>query len=276
MRADSTCGRLPVGAAELAWFRDGRGPKVVLVHGSWDDHHSWDRIVRRLTDAADVIRYDRRGHSASTAPPGQGRLTEDAADLLELVRRIAGEPVHLVGHSYGATVTLLAASTAPDLVAGVLVHEPPLFGLLAGPAPSLREQLAESMRLAAGLVEQGAVEAGARLFVNEVGFGPNCWEDLFDEGQRRTMLANAGTWLDQYHDPDRLSLELETVAACGWPLTVTTGVDGLPAYGIAMAALVRQVPRTRLRMLPGGHAPHLQSPDEFAAAVRIDLLGLPG
>jgi pimeloyl-ACP methyl ester carboxylesterase len=47
--------------------RQGVGPPIVLVHGSWGDHHNWDAVVPGLAREYDVIRYDRRGHSQSLA-----------------------------------------------------------------------------------------------------------------------------------------------------------------------------------------------------------------
>ena len=42
---------------------------LVLVHGSWDSHATWAQVVSRLADSFRVLAYDRRGHSAASAPP---------------------------------------------------------------------------------------------------------------------------------------------------------------------------------------------------------------
>ena len=59
----------------------GDGPAIVLVHGSWGSHRNWDPVVPGLAEHFRVITYDRRGHSDSGHPPGQGHFSEDAADL---------------------------------------------------------------------------------------------------------------------------------------------------------------------------------------------------
>ncbi|WP_434112614.1 alpha/beta fold hydrolase [Methylocaldum sp. GT1TLB] len=59
---------------------------LALVHGSWDSHHDWDLLVPRLVDSFRVLTYDRRGHSESTCPPGQGSVREDVADLAALIQ----------------------------------------------------------------------------------------------------------------------------------------------------------------------------------------------
>ena len=56
-------------------------PALVLVHGSWGSHRNWDPVVPALARRHEVIAYDRRGHSDSERPDGQGSVGEDAADL---------------------------------------------------------------------------------------------------------------------------------------------------------------------------------------------------
>jgi pimeloyl-ACP methyl ester carboxylesterase len=61
------------------------GPPIVLVHGSRGDHHSWDAVVPQLARTGRVTTYDRRGHSQSERPAGQGSIREDVADLAALI-----------------------------------------------------------------------------------------------------------------------------------------------------------------------------------------------
>ncbi len=58
-----------VNGVQLYWeLSAGSGPPVVLVHGSWGDHHNWDTVVAGLSRQLHVATYDRRGHSASERP----------------------------------------------------------------------------------------------------------------------------------------------------------------------------------------------------------------
>jgi pimeloyl-ACP methyl ester carboxylesterase len=59
----------------------GPGVPLMLVHGSWGSHHNWDPVVEGLAGHFRVVAYDRRGHSESDRPPGQGHFSEDVADL---------------------------------------------------------------------------------------------------------------------------------------------------------------------------------------------------
>ena len=57
------------------------------------------------------------------------RLEDEAADVVELIQTM-GQPVFLLGHSYGAHVALLAAALAPRMVQRLILYEPPAAGLL--------------------------------------------------------------------------------------------------------------------------------------------------
>src|SRR5262245_23833728 len=92
----------------------GVGEPVVFVHGSWGDHHTWDALVGELPRSFRLVRYDRRGHSESECPPGQGSVSDDVGDLGALVETVG--PAHLVGNSLGAQIALSLAMARPDLV----------------------------------------------------------------------------------------------------------------------------------------------------------------
>jgi pimeloyl-ACP methyl ester carboxylesterase len=162
-----------VNGVELYYERSGAGEPLFLVHGSWGDHHNWDAVVPALSKSFDVVAFDRRGHSQSERPPGQGTVFEDADDLVALVEHLGLAPAHIAGNSFGAAITLRAATRRPDVFRALLAHEPPLFPLLAGTEfqPALDEV---SRRIAAvvELLEAGDNEDGARLFVDTIGFGP--------------------------------------------------------------------------------------------------------
>ena len=69
---------------KIFYERQGVGPPIVLVHGSWGDHHNWDAVAPALAREYGVIRYDRRGHSQSGPAPTPGAAEQDVDDLLAL------------------------------------------------------------------------------------------------------------------------------------------------------------------------------------------------
>ena len=67
-----------------------RGAPLVLVHGSWGDHHNWDAVVPALSKSFRVVTYDRRGHSRSERPSAPGSIEDDVVLVGE---RVGSHPV---------------------------------------------------------------------------------------------------------------------------------------------------------------------------------------
>jgi len=105
----------------------GDGEPAVFVHGSfgWGEE-TWSE-QRPLADSYRLLLVDRRGFGDS---PASGRVDfeRDAADVAELLQ----DGAHLVGHSYGGVVSLLAAARNPQAVRSLTVIEPPALALVRG------------------------------------------------------------------------------------------------------------------------------------------------
>ncbi len=101
--------------------RSGQVP-VLLLHGLSQQRHFWDPVVRRLR-ARPVAAVDQRGHGDSDTPATADFSIPACADDVPIVMDALGwERAVVVGHSWGAWVTLSAAARHPQrVVAGVLV-----------------------------------------------------------------------------------------------------------------------------------------------------------
>src|SRR5262245_21244554 len=91
--------RVRVNGVELVYEVAGDGAPLVLVHGSWTDRSNWQAVVPGLAPAFRVVTYDRRGHSQSERPPGQGSRREDEDDLAALLGALDCVPAHVLGNS---------------------------------------------------------------------------------------------------------------------------------------------------------------------------------
>jgi pimeloyl-ACP methyl ester carboxylesterase len=67
-------------------------------------------------------------------PPGPPRERIDFAEQAEQVAALLRAGDHLVGHSYGGVVSLLAASRQLDKLRSLTVNEPPAFSVARGNA----------------------------------------------------------------------------------------------------------------------------------------------
>jgi pimeloyl-ACP methyl ester carboxylesterase len=265
--------RVDTGEVTLHVRRDGggsAGTPVVLVHGSLDDHRAWGRVAGEVVARHPVVTWDRRGHGRSTCPPGQGRISEDLADLVAVLEQVVSEPALVVGHSYGACVVMLLAAERPELTAGIVLHEPPLFGLLADdPASSgLGRTAAQHIARASEMIQAGEAEHGVRTFVDDVAFGPGTWATVFDDDLRATCVSHADTWLDQSRDPERLRVQPALLVDYPHPVVLSHGDSGPATYAAVVRLFLGALPSVCLETIPGaGHAPHLTHPAEMAEIV---------
>ncbi|MCW2912886.1 MAG: short-chain dehydrogenase/reductase [Actinomycetia bacterium] len=111
--------RVRSGRVELAVRERGESdrPTVLLLHGFPDTGRVWDEVAEHLAERFHVVTYDVRGAGASTAPEGPENYRMEF--LLEDLRAVIDatspeEPVHLVGHDWGA-IQGWSAVTSPRL-----------------------------------------------------------------------------------------------------------------------------------------------------------------
>ena len=104
----------------------GAGPRVVLVHGDvFGAEMTWAGQEPLVADFhLQLVNRRGFGNSADTDAEDFEIDAGDVADLLE-------GGAHLVGHSYGGVVALLAAASRPQDVRSLVVFEPPAFALTA-------------------------------------------------------------------------------------------------------------------------------------------------
>lgn len=248
----------------------GDGPAIVLVHGSWGSHRNWDPVVPGLAEHFRVITYDRRGHSDSEHPPGQGHFSEDAADLAALTGHFGIAPAWVVGNSAGAVIALQLAASRPELVRGIVIHEPPLFGVLdpSTHAAAAWAAIAEGPLADVGRrIDRGDHAGAAEQFVDEVAFGPGSWARM-PEQTRTTMIANATTFLDELRDPEATVVDGSRLARYRGPVLLTSGDQSPPIYEPVTQWLGRLLPQvTPLTYEDAGHLPHVTHPDRYVSEV---------
>lgn len=139
----------------------GEGETAVLVHGSGFRDSTWSDQFS-LADRYRLVLPFRRGYGKS--PADDPDFDVDARDLLGLL----GEGAHVVGHSYGAVASLVAAATRPERFRTLTVIEPPAFGVARGD-PAVEELIANMEAVHARDSELTTEEFG-RAFTEAIGF----------------------------------------------------------------------------------------------------------
>jgi pimeloyl-ACP methyl ester carboxylesterase len=261
--------RQRINGVDLFYELAGSGDPLVLVHGSWVDHTSWQLVVPHLARYFRVLTYDRRGHSLSERPLGQGSRREDEEDLAALMESLDLAPAHVVGNSFGGSIALGLAARRPALFRSLIVHEAPLMGLVADDA-ELRLLMVELQARFDSVVAQlraGDILGGTKRFVDEIALGPGAWEQLPEEVRLRNM-NNAPTFLDELQDPNGLDLDVGGLSGFSSPALLTEGDQSPPWFPRIMSRLAGAMDGAqRLTFAGAGHVPQLTHPNEFVRAV---------
>lgn len=132
--------QLRVEDVRCAWREWGEGAPVVLVHGGTGSWLHWVRNIAGLSAAHRVLVPDMAGFGdSSDAPPGLGAAGQ-ARLLLGGLRQLldATTPVTLVGFSFGAIVSGLAAAQADRPVRGLMLVGAVGLGIDRGPPLPMR------------------------------------------------------------------------------------------------------------------------------------------
>jgi pimeloyl-ACP methyl ester carboxylesterase len=242
---------------------------LVLVHGSWGSHHGWDLVAPGLRQSLRVATYDRRGHSQSERPGAQGSVREDVADLAALIDHLGLAPAWVAGNSFGASIALRLAGERPDLLRGVIAHEPPLLALLAGDpvAAPMLEEVSRRIRAVVDRIASGDHAGAAEQFVETVALGPGAWAQLAPDIQQ-TFIENAPTFLDEARDPEQLAFDPARIKAFPRPALLTMGDQSPPIFAPVVARLRDAAPGLRVATFAGaGHIPHVTHAGAYIEAV---------
>lgn len=245
----------------IAYWRSGSGPPLVLVHGATADPTTTWPIVRPALEVRyAVYAMDRRGPGGSGDGAGY-TLEREAEDVAAVVDSI-GEPVAVLGHSYGALCAIEAALLTTNLRRLILYEGVPLRGSeLYRPGMTRRLE---------ALLEAGDVE----------GMLIAMFRDLVEMPVEEIELLRArdAAWAARLRNAPTLPRELVTEEGYTFapdrfrdmrtPTLLLVGGDS-PARELANArGVAGALPDGRVAVMPGQqHGAMYVAPDMFVAEV---------
>lgn len=94
---------------------------LVFINSLGTDMRIWVDVARVFSDTARMVRYDKRGHGASDAPPAPYTLDDHVDDLIAIMDECGIAKAVLVGVSVGGQIAMGAALKAPDRVEGLVL-----------------------------------------------------------------------------------------------------------------------------------------------------------
>jgi len=225
--------------------------RLVLVHGSVVGGRATWSAQAPLAERFELHVVERPGFPPG--PPVERIDFEEHAQLLAAELR-PGD--HLVGHSYGGVVSLLAAALEPERLRSLTVIEPPATRIAAG-HPAVDAFVAGAVEL----WERGPredPESFLRIFLRAVGSPydpPSPLPPDLEQGAR-ALVAERGPW--------EAEIPLPALRAAPFPKLVVSGAHH-PAFEATCDALEHALAAERV-VLPGyGHA--VQRHPEFNAVL---------
>jgi pimeloyl-ACP methyl ester carboxylesterase len=228
----------PVSAGQLEVERIGEGPPILFVHGSIVGGGLAWRRQRPLAERWTLTIPNRPGFGASPPLP-RNDFEVEARIFAELL----GDGAHLVGHSYGAVIALLAAARRPRAVYSLTVSEPGALRLAGTPEGA--RMIADGERLFAARDSISPADF-LRHFRSGAGSSRETPERVPEELLRGAELAMAErpSW--------EADVPVEALAAAGFPVLVVSGGHS-PVFEAVCDALVEPLGAERACITGKGH-----------------------
>ena len=234
------------------------GAHVVLIHGSLDRSAGMLKLSRRLDDEFRVTRYDRRGYGRSSPHPGPFDIEGQVDDLATVIAGAdgAGEPLVLVGHSYGGNVALAFVDRHPGRAAAVVTYESPLSWEPWWPRDSAGGN---------AMAWSDDPEEAAERFMRRL-IGDGRWDRLPSStrtARRREGAAMVGELADLRR---RAPWRAERIDV---PVLVLRGEHGQDHHRLGTDALGERLPDAAIHTVPGArHFGPNTHPDEVGTSIR--------
>jgi pimeloyl-ACP methyl ester carboxylesterase len=239
------------------------GP-IVFVHGDFGDgFESWGPACELIGRRYRTVVIDRPGFGEDLPADTRFTIASEARALLDVAADLGMPSFHLVGHSYGALITLETAVMRPDAVRSLHLIEPPLLDLLPE-QPLVREMDQRGRWIVEHHMEIGD-EAATEAFFMMIGAeralerlrGRPDWARLCGHATRFARGEPAGSY------PSASLARLARTV----PVALYTGRRSHPALRLITAELANRIDGARLIDVPeAGHAV------QMAKGVFVDAL----
>ncbi len=244
----------------------GQGPAVLLLPGSFATPSAWKGIQSNLTIPIRAL---------STSLPGYGTTPEirpdndaDIGRLVEFVGQIVdavGEPLHVVGHSWGAHLALAAVLAKRIKPLSVVCFEAnPIFAQVVGRPFPWRPDIDSMVNRFEAALADGDPEAASIII--DFYSRPGTFLEM-PEAVRNFCRASAPTNLRDWHSAATFTPSFDAFAAFDLPVTLVRGSETPVPISDVNEQLMAYIPGAREKVVDG--ADHFLISSHTAACSEI-------
>jgi len=261
-----------VDVAGLRWHIQemGRGPIVLLLHGTGASTHSWRTLAPLLASIFKVIALDLPGHGFTKTPERNGlSLRGMARSIGELVHSVSGEPAMVVGHSAGAAIMIrmaLDGTITPRALVSLNGALLPFRGIASQFFSPLAKLLVLNPLVPRLFSWRASDRASVERLIRNTGSkidpaGVDLYRRLVSSpGHVASALAMMATW-----DLDSLVRELPKLKV---PLLLVAGGEDRAISSGDAFRIRDRLPAAEVKYLRGlGHLAHEEQPEQIARIV---------
>lgn len=268
---------ITINGAELTYIEEGEGIPVIFVHGSLGDYRTWNFQMEPFAKNFRVISISRRYHYPNKWT-GDGKdysIALHADDLHTFITALGIAPVHLIGTSYGAFVSLYLAVRHPGFARSLVLGEPPMIPWLKDikGGSALQEEFAKnSFGPAREAFLKGEMEQGVNFFIDGV-MGAGTFSRLSPKA-KGLMMDNADEMKAETIAPDYMTyIPHEEVTNIKCPVLLLKGEKSPGMFHLIIDELHRLLPGSELTVVPeSSHSMHLANPQFYNSRVIEFLL----
>jgi len=267
MPADRAHRDVKVQGVRLRVAEAGEGPVVVLLHGLFMDHRTWDAVAGDLSREFRVVAPDLPGFGTSEKPPAN-RFRYDVDSFAEVIADLyAGLELGraaVVGHALGGAVAIALAARHPELVSRLVLVDSMCFE-----APlDLRRRIA-LLPVVGGFVLKQLWSRGTFR---------GLFKDAVLSGTGATFLEKVDRYYDAFNGPASRGSALATLRATHDTRAVVAQTARVTAPTLVVwgrndrnfpprlgRRLAHEIHGAGFELMDAGHSPHEECPEQFAA-----------
>ena len=223
---------------------------VMALHGSASTSKQWRSLSEYLEDRFHVVTPDLPGYGSQLVAGSHNGFAADADPIIREIEKL-GQPVHLVGHSYGGAVAMKIAILRPDLLVSLTVYEPVLFCLLRD-AMDRNQQFFNEMKMVADslntAIAENTPEAGMATFIDYWN-GAGTWAQMPSVTQANFALQIDAVSQNFVHGFEE-TVTLQELATINVPTMMMVGLESQQVTQQISNMVAQAIPNAKLALMP--------------------------